>query len=451
MCVTNTLRRPRSIKVDGFKVSGPTSNTGTPQRSNNAATGSPQFSASLFFGSIESTLNNASSLGLEASAAQWSTFAPSASTPAEPTAAKPQRPKRKRKPQKPGKTAKMNDRHFVVHNYHDHALDSPEEADVAEDELSSCGATKRRGGVSISFPLKLHAMLDQIEADGLADVISWQPHGRSFLVHKPKEFVSHVMPKYFRQSKLTSFQRQLNLYGFCRLTKGSDNKGYYHELFLRGRPFLCKKMVRTKVKGTGFKAASSPDQEPDFYTMPPVIVTPPTSGASDEDSIESDDQTMSYEQYPQHQQQLFCEDSSPSIDRCNSDTVAFAMAPISPMSPVPPRREFNVPQHQQLMVPTLYPQAPPSAPMIEDDHVFDEVVEKLFLEHVNDDETDNDLVDDFVQVWAARNSSNNKNTAERRSSFDVEGAFDLVEIDTDDEALQDDFQLGCLLEKFLTE
>jgi hypothetical protein len=51
------------------------------------------------------------------------------------------------------------------------------------------------------------------------------------------------------------------------LTRGADAGGYYHELFLRGKTFLCKQMTRTKVKGTRFKAASSPEQEPDFYTM----------------------------------------------------------------------------------------------------------------------------------------------------------------------------------------
>jgi hypothetical protein len=69
----------------------------------------------------------------------------------------------------------------------------------------------------------------------------------------------------------------LNLYGFSRLTRGPDAGGYYHELFLRNREYLCKRMTRTKVKGTKFKAASSPDSEPDFYTMPPVtnqVVTP---------------------------------------------------------------------------------------------------------------------------------------------------------------------------------
>ncbi len=171
------------------------------------------------------------------------------------------KPKRRRKPQKPGKTAKLNDRHFVVHNYHDHAKDS-DDHEVEEPE-----AGRRRGGVSVSFPQKLHSVLDQVERDGLAHVVAWQPHGRCFVIHKPKEFTDHIMPHYFRQSKLTSFQRQLNLYGFNRITRGNDAGGYYHELFLRGKEFLCKRMMRTKVKGTRFKAASSPEQEPDFYTM----------------------------------------------------------------------------------------------------------------------------------------------------------------------------------------
>ena len=96
------------------------------------------------------------------------------------------RPKRRRKPQKPGKTAKMNDRHFVHHDYHDHSHDAAEQEANAE---------RRKGGVSIPFPVKLHSVLDQVEADGLGHIISWQPHGRCFVIHKPKEFVDHVMPK----------------------------------------------------------------------------------------------------------------------------------------------------------------------------------------------------------------------------------------------------------------
>ena len=64
------------------------------------------------------------------------------------------------------------------------------------------------------------------------------------MVHKPKEFVAEIMQTYFHQSKLTSFQRQLNLYGFTRITRGPDRGGYYHEFFMRRMLFLCKTMVR---------------------------------------------------------------------------------------------------------------------------------------------------------------------------------------------------------------
>jgi len=95
-----------------------------------------------------------------------------------------------------------------------------------------------------------------------------QPHGRCFLVHKPKEFVDEIMPTFFRQSKLTSFQRQLNLYGFSRITAGRDRGGYYHELFLRNKLFLCQNMTRIRIKGTGIKGKANPSSEPNFYSMP---------------------------------------------------------------------------------------------------------------------------------------------------------------------------------------
>jgi len=164
----------------------------------------------------------------------------------------------------------------VCHDYHDHANVLSSECVSEEDEADASGVSavaatsqskKRRGprgGVAVPFPEKLHQMLSSIDGEGMSHIVSWQPHGRCFVVHKPKEFVAEVMPFYFRQTKLTSFQRQLNLYGFCRLTSGRDRGGYYHELFLRGRPFLCKRMMRTRIKGTGIKAASSPSTEVRF-------------------------------------------------------------------------------------------------------------------------------------------------------------------------------------------
>lgn len=157
-------------------------------------------------------------------------------------------------------TKKRRYPHIVVkHNYHDHAHDPEPEGFSYEEGQHSSSNTP--------FPIKLHQMLEGVEKEGLEDVVSWQPHGRCFVVHKPNQF-KDLLPRYFKLSKIASFQRQLNLYGFTRLTAGSDRGGYYNELFLRGRPWLSTTIQRVKVKGTGVRARSNPQEEPDFWKMP---------------------------------------------------------------------------------------------------------------------------------------------------------------------------------------
>lgn len=47
---------------------------------------------------------------------------------------------------------------------------------------------------STNFPVRFHYMLSELEKDGHDDIISWQPHGRCFLVHKQKELVDKILP-----------------------------------------------------------------------------------------------------------------------------------------------------------------------------------------------------------------------------------------------------------------
>eukprot|EP00565_Helicotheca_tamesis_P005233 CAMPEP_0185730862 /NCGR_PEP_ID=MMETSP1171-20130828/11206_1 /TAXON_ID=374046 /ORGANISM="Helicotheca tamensis, Strain CCMP826" /LENGTH=353 /DNA_ID=CAMNT_0028400003 /DNA_START=11 /DNA_END=1072 /DNA_ORIENTATION=+ len=125
-----------------------------------------------------------------------------------------------------------------------------------------------RGGVAEPFPLKLHRMLDTVEVQGLSHIVSWRPHGRAFLVHNTKAFVDLVLPQFSKQKKINSFHRQLQLYGFMRITRGPDSGAYYHERFLIGRQYLCRSMYRTKVKGLFQKPIIDPNTEPNFYAMP---------------------------------------------------------------------------------------------------------------------------------------------------------------------------------------
>jgi len=218
----------------------------------------------------------------------------------------------------------------VEHNYHDHArdplIDVEEEMDSIvnheegiqnnEDENTKRRRGGHRGGVAVPFPEKLHYMLSQMDKNETAHIVNWQTHGRCFVVHKPKEFVEDIMPRFFRQTKMTSFQRQLNLYGFARLTTGPDRGGYYHELFIRGRMDLCKRMVRTRVKGNGSKAASSPSTEPNFYAMEPCYeetapkcdVLMPDTKASPQSVGETSESPESYDAIPVRLAPLLVED-----------------------------------------------------------------------------------------------------------------------------------------------
>lgn len=79
-------------------------------------------------------------------------------------------------------TAKANRKRGVPHIYRDYS-NVPDAAGYVR---------KKTGGVTQPFPEKLHELLDR---ENEPSVVSWLPHGRAFLVRKPKEFTSRVMPK----------------------------------------------------------------------------------------------------------------------------------------------------------------------------------------------------------------------------------------------------------------
>jgi len=93
--------------------------------------------------------------------------------------------------------------------------------------------------IPMSFPQRLMEILNNEEH---SDVISWLPHGKGFIMYKKKKFAAQVLPKYFKQSKFTSFTRKLNRWGFVRVTRGPETGAYYHQFFQRGNLRLCMQM-----------------------------------------------------------------------------------------------------------------------------------------------------------------------------------------------------------------
>jgi len=114
---------------------------------------------------------------------------------------------------------------------------------------------------SDSFPVKLHRMLERVENDGQGHIISWNPDGLTFTVHNPKLFVSDVLGKYFNQTKYKSFQRQMNIYNFERLSKGKGKGHYKHPYFVRSDRGLCEFIRRGQPIGARFR---------DFVDLRPV-------------------------------------------------------------------------------------------------------------------------------------------------------------------------------------
>ncbi|KAI9142367.1 HSF-type DNA-binding-domain-containing protein [Paraphysoderma sedebokerense] len=84
-------------------------------------------------------------------------------------------------------------------------------------------------------------------------LIHWSGCGTSFLVSNLSEFSKEVLPAYFRHNNFTSFVRQLNMYGFQKLTRsshgndtdaGTDISEFFHPFFLFDRPDLLEQIKR---------------------------------------------------------------------------------------------------------------------------------------------------------------------------------------------------------------
>lgn len=103
-----------------------------------------------------------------------------------------------------------------------------------------------------AFPVKVYDMLEDALEKHFDHIVSWNAAGTGFMVHKKDLFIHQIVPQYFNQTRYKSFQRQLSLYGFQRVTNGPNKGLRHHEKLRRGRQDLVREMkpVGYKPRGT---------------------------------------------------------------------------------------------------------------------------------------------------------------------------------------------------------
>lgn len=74
-------------------------------------------------------------------------------------------------------------------------------------------------GVPQQFPRRLYNMLEhettEAETNGKEPILAWSKTGKAFGISDVAMFANQVLPKHFKTSKFSSFQRNLNLVSSC--------------------------------------------------------------------------------------------------------------------------------------------------------------------------------------------------------------------------------------------
>lgn len=91
------------------------------------------------------------------------------------------------------------------------------------------------------FLKKTYAMVDDSQTDS---VISWSESGMSFVIWDHHNFSADILSKHFKHCNFSSFIRQLNTYGFKKLS--SDQWEYAVEGFQKGKDDLLKNIKRRR-------------------------------------------------------------------------------------------------------------------------------------------------------------------------------------------------------------
>ncbi|XP_072943098.1 heat shock factor protein-like isoform X2 [Epargyreus clarus] len=105
-------------------------------------------------------------------------------------------------------------------------------------------------GASVpAFLGKLWKLVNDPETNHL---ISWSPGGKTFVIKNQAEIARELLPLYYKHNNMASFIRQLNMYGFHKITSvengglryEKDEIEFSHPCFMRGHAYLLEHIKR---------------------------------------------------------------------------------------------------------------------------------------------------------------------------------------------------------------
>ncbi|XP_043913132.1 heat shock factor protein 3-like [Protopterus annectens] len=100
-----------------------------------------------------------------------------------------------------------------------------------------------------AFLVKLWALVEDSTTN---DVITWSGNGQNFRVLNEHKFAKEILPLYFKHSNMSSFVRQLNMYGFRKVVSlegglirhAEDLMEFHHPFFIQGEEKLLENIKR---------------------------------------------------------------------------------------------------------------------------------------------------------------------------------------------------------------
>lgn len=120
-------------------------------------------------------------------------------------------------------------------------------------------------GTVANVPAFLTKLWKLVEDPNYDHLIHWSQNGKSFIISNQGQFAKELLPLYFKHNNMASFIRQLNMYGFRKLTN-IENSGlrserddieFYHVHFVKDQESsleLIKRKIKTPLQVSAAKS-----------------------------------------------------------------------------------------------------------------------------------------------------------------------------------------------------